>query len=234
MDTDGITAVAFGMLHKMLASLAGLVLVMGVLILVPAGTLDYWQAWLFLACYFAASLVLSLWLMKNDPALLQRRMRGGPFAEGERNQKIIMTITSLGFVGLLVIPGLDHRFRWSHVPPAIAVLGDLFLLAGWFGIFLVFRANSYAAATIQVEAGQKVISTGPYAIVRHPMYATALLMLLGIPLSLASWWGVLLWLLLLPALAWRLLDEERVLLRDLEGYAEYRRRVRFRLIPLIW
>jgi len=222
------------MLHKMLASLAGLVLVMGVLIFVPAGTLDYWQAWLFLACYFAASLLLSLWLMKNDPALLQRRMRGGPFAEGERNQKIIMTITSLGFVGLLVIPGLDHRFGWSHMPPAIAVLGDLFLLAGWFGIFLVFRANSYAAATIQVEAGQKVISTGPYAIVRHPMYATALLMLLGIPLSLASWWGALLWLLLLPALAWRLLDEERVLLRDLEGYAEYRRRVRFRLIPLIW
>jgi protein-S-isoprenylcysteine O-methyltransferase Ste14 len=222
------------MLQKMVASLLGLIIVMAALIFVPAGTVDYWQAWLFLGCYFAASLLLSLWLMRHDPALLQRRMRGGPFAEGERNQRIIMTLTSIGFVGLLVIPGLDHRFGWSRVPSAVVVLGDLFLLAGWFGIFLVFRANSYAAATIQVEAGQKVISSGPYAIVRHPMYATALLMLLGIPLSLASWWGALLWLLLLPALAWRLLDEERVLVRDLDGYADYRRRVRFRLIPLIW
>ena len=110
----------------------------------------------------------------------------------------------------------------------------MLLLAGWFGIFVVFRANSYAAATIQVSAGQKVISTGPYAIVRHPMYAAALLMLFGIPLALGSWWGVLAWAALLPALAWRLTDEERVLLRDLDGYADYRRNVRSRLIPFIW
>ena len=199
-----------------------------------AGTLDYWQAWLFLASYFVASLLLSLWLMRHDPALLQRRMRGGPFAEDERSQKIIMTITSIGFVALLVVPGLDRRFEWSEMPTAVAILGDLLLLAGWYGIFVVFRANSYAAATIQVTSGQKVISTGPYAIVRHPMYATALLMLLGIPLSLASWWGVLVWAALLPTLAWRLIDEEQVLLRDLDGYADYRRKARWRLIPGIW
>jgi protein-S-isoprenylcysteine O-methyltransferase Ste14 len=221
-------------LLKLLISLGTLILVMGAIIFVAAGTLAYWQAWLFLACYLAASLAISVWLVRNDPELLQRRMRGGPFAEGERNQKIIMSITSLGFVALLVVPGLDHRFGWSQVPNSVAILGDLLLLAGWFGILTVFRANSYAAATIQVTAGQAVISTGPYAIVRHPMYATALLMLFGIPLALASWWGVVVLLGLLPALAWRLLDEERVLLRDLRGYAEYRAKVRFRLIPHIW
>ena len=214
------------MLRKMFVSLVGLIIVMAALIFVPAGTLDYWQAWLFLASYFVASLLLSLWLMRHDPALLQRRMRGGPFAEDERSQKIIMTITSIGFVALLVVPGLDRRFEWSEMPTAVAILGDLLLLAGWYGIFVVFRANSYAAATIQVTSGQKVISTGPYAIVRHPMYATALLMLLGIPLSLASWWGVLVWAALLPTLAWRLIDEEQVLLRDLDGYADYRRKAR--------
>jgi protein-S-isoprenylcysteine O-methyltransferase Ste14 len=219
---------------KLLASLFGLILVMGALVFIPAGTLDYWQAWLFLVCYFAASLVVSIWLEHNDPALLERRMRGGPFAEGERSQKVIMTITSIGFLALLVVPGLDHRFGWSLMPEAVAVLGDLLLFAGWMGILAVFRANTYAAATIQVTSGQSLISTGPYAIVRHPMYAAALLMLLGIPISLGSWWGALVLLALLPALAWRLIDEERLLLRDLEGYADYRRKVPWRLIPHVW
>ena len=120
------------------------------------------------------------------------------------------------------------------MPAAIAILGDALLLAGWYGIYVVFRANSYAAATIRVDSGQRVISTGPYAIVRHPMYAAALMMLLGIPVGLGSWWGVLVWAALLPTLAWRLLDEERVLLRELDGYADYRRKVRWRLIPGIW
>jgi len=222
------------MLRKGLVSLAGLALAMGALIFVPAGTLDYWQAWLFLGCYFGASVVVSLWLMRNDPALLERRMRGGPLAEGERNQKIIMTITSIGFVALLVVPGLDRRFGWSHMPGVIAVVGDVLLLTGWWGILQVFRANTYAAATIQVAAGQTVISTGPYGVVRHPMYAAALLMLLGIPVALGSWWGVLVFAAIIPALAWRLLDEERVLVRGLDGYAAYKRKVRWRMIPHIW
>jgi protein-S-isoprenylcysteine O-methyltransferase Ste14 len=219
---------------RLLISLAGLALAMGALIFASAGTLDFWQAWLFLACYFAASLVVSLWLQRHDPALLRRRMRGGPFAEGERSQKIIMTITSIGFIALLVVPGFDRRFGWSEMPDAVAIIGDVLLLAGWLGILAVFRANSYAAATIQVASGQKVVSTGPYAIVRHPMYAAALLMLLGIPISLGSWWGALVQIALLPALGWRLLDEERLLLRDLEGYAGYRRKVPWRLIPHLW
>jgi protein-S-isoprenylcysteine O-methyltransferase Ste14 len=222
------------MLLKTLASLAALILVMGAIIFAAAGTTAYWQAWLFLACYLAASLVVSFWLVRNDTALLERRMHGGPFAEGERSQKIIMAITSLGFVALLVVPGLDRRFGWSSMPGFVAILGDLLLLLGWLGILAVFRANSYAAATIQVTSGQTVISTGPYALVRHPMYAAALLMLLGIPIALGSWWGALVLLALIPALGWRLIDEERLLLRDLDGYAEYRRKVRWRLIPYIW
>lgn len=222
------------MLLKTLASLVALVLVMGAIIFAAAGTTDYWQGWLFLACYFAASLVVSFWLARNDTALLERRMRGGPFAEGERSQKIIMAITSLGFVALLVVPGLDRRFGWSSMPGLVAILGDLLLLLGWLGILAVFRANSYAAATIQVTSGQTVISTGPYAVVRHPMYAAALLMLLGIPVALGSWWGALVLAALVPALGWRLIDEERLLLRDLDGYAEYRRKVRWRLLPYIW
>jgi protein-S-isoprenylcysteine O-methyltransferase Ste14 len=219
---------------KTLASLIGLIVVMGALIFGAAGTFDYWQGWAFLASYFSASLVVSVWLVRYDPALLERRMRGGPFAETEPNQRIIMAFTSLGFIALLIVPGLDHRHGWSHMPDFVAILGNILLLAGWLGILFVFRANSYAAATIQVTSGQTVISTGPYAIVRHPMYAAALLMLLGIPIALGSWWGIVVFVALLPALAWRLLDEERVLLRDLDGYADYRRRVRYRLIPLIW
>jgi protein-S-isoprenylcysteine O-methyltransferase Ste14 len=222
------------MLVKGFASLVALMLVMGGLIFASAGTFDYWQAWLFLACYFTASLVISGWLLRNDPALLERRMRGGPFAEGERNQKIIMTITSLGFLAGLVVPGLDRRFGWSHMPDALAILGAALHLLGWFGILAVFRANTYAAATIRVEAGQKVISTGPYAFVRHPMYAAALLMIFAIPIALGSWWGLLMFAAILPALGWRLLDEERVLVRDLDGYADYRHKVRWRLIPGIW
>lgn len=222
------------MLIKLLASLIALIAVMGALIFGAARTLDYCQGWLFLASYFLASLVVSFWLVRNDRELLERRMRGGPFAEGERSQKVIMTITSLGFIALLVVPGLDRRFGWSHMSDALAIFGNLLLLAGWLGILAVFRANTYAAATIQIAQGQTVISTGPYAVVRHPMYAAALLMLLGIPISLGSWCGVLVLAALLPALAWRLLDEEGVLMRVLEGYADYRRKVPWRLIPYVW
>jgi protein-S-isoprenylcysteine O-methyltransferase Ste14 len=222
------------MMLKAAVSLVALMLVMGAMIFIAAGTLDYWQAWLFLTCYFAASLIVSLWLKSHDPALLQRRMRGGPFAEGERSQKIIMSITSLAFVALLVIPGFDRRYGWSDAPDWVAIVGDALLLTGWAGILAVFRANSYAAATIQVATGQTVISTGPYGVVRHPMYSAALVMFLGMPLALGSWWGVLVMAALVPTLAWRLLDEERVLLRDLNGYGDYRRKVHWRLIPLVW
>jgi protein-S-isoprenylcysteine O-methyltransferase Ste14 len=207
---------------------------MAALLFLPAGTLRYWQAWTFPAVYFSLSLAITVYLTKSDPELLQRRMSGGPMAEEEPAQKIIMSLASLGFFGLLVVPGLDHRFGWSHMPALVALAGDALVVLGWLGIFLVFRENSFSSATIELAPDQRVISTGPYARVRHPMYAAALVMLLGMPIALASWWGVLIIVALLPALIWRLADEEKFLARNLPGYAEYQRKVRFRLMPRVW
>ena len=220
--------------RKGFVSLSILFLVMAAFLFVSAGTLRYWQAWVYLAVYFTASIAITLYLVKQDPALLARRMSGGPFAEKEPTQQIIMTLTSIGFIALIIVPALDHRFGWSHVPISGVLLGNLLMLLGWLGIYFVFRENSFAATTIQTSADQRVIATGPYAFVRHPMYAAALVMLLGISPALGSWWGVLIVLAILPALIWRLLDEERFVVRNLPGYSEYQVRVRYRLLPFIW
>jgi protein-S-isoprenylcysteine O-methyltransferase Ste14 len=222
------------MLKKAFGGLAVLLLVMASLLFAAAGTLSYWQAWTFLVVYFAASLAISFYLIRKDPALLARRMSGGPFAEKEPVQRLIMSITSLGFIGLLVFPAVDHRLGWSDLPGWAAIAGDVIMLLGWLGIYFVFRENSFASATIESSADQRVISTGPYAWVRHPMYAAALVLLLGIPLALGSIWGVLIVLALVPVLIWRLMDEERFLVDHLPGYREYQGRVRYRLLPLIW
>jgi protein-S-isoprenylcysteine O-methyltransferase Ste14 len=220
--------------RKAFVGLVILFLVMAVLVFVPAGTLHYWQAWLYLAVYFGASIAISIYLVRKDPALLARRMSGGPFAEKEPAQRIIMWITSVGFIALAIVPALDHRFGWSNVPAYAVLLGDVVVLLGWLGIYFVFRENSFAAATIQSSADQRVISTGPYARARHPMYAAALVMLLGISPALGSWWGIPIVVAILPALIWRLKDEERFLVRNLPGYPEYLSEVRYRLLPFVW
>ena len=220
--------------RKALRGVLFLFLAMAALLFIPAGTFDYWQAWLFLAVYFALSLAITLYLMQHDPQLLARRMSGGPTAEKEPTQKIIMWFASLGFIGLLVVPALDHRFGWSHMPPYLVVAGDALMALGWLAIFLVFKENTFTSATIELAPDQKVISTGPYALVRHPMYGGALIMLLGVPIALGSWWGVLVLVATLPALVWRLLDEERFLARHLPGYVAYQSEVRYRLVPLVW
>jgi protein-S-isoprenylcysteine O-methyltransferase Ste14 len=224
-----------GSLHqKAFGGLAILLLVMASLLFAAAGTFDYWQAWTFLAVYFTASLAITLYLMKEDPALLMRRMSGGPFAEKEPVQRIIMSFASIGFIGLLVLPGIDHRLAWSRMPIHVAIAGDLLVALGWLGIFLVFRENSFSSAIIELAADQRVISTGPYALVRHPMYVSGLVMLLGVPVALGSWWGVLIIAAIFPALVWRLLDEEKFLASHLPGYTAYQSRVRYRLLPLVW
>jgi len=219
---------------KAFAGLLLLFLAMAALLFIPAGARAWWQAWTFLSVYFTASLALTLYLVKEDPALLQRRMRGGPTAEKEPVQKIIMSIASLGFVGLLVVPALDHRFGWSRMPPYVALAGDVLVGAGWLAIFFVFRENSFTSAIIELAPDQKVVSSGPYAMVRHPMYSGALVMLLGIPIALGSWWGVLIVAAFLPALIWRLVEEERFLAKNLAGYAAYQSRVKYRLLPWAW
>ena len=212
-------------------SLVVLVAVMGLLLFIPAGTVRYWQAWAYLAVYFASSLLITLDLMKNDPALLQRRMNGGPTAEKDTTQKIIMLLVSVGFIASLVVPALDHRFMWSRVPLAVVVAGDALIVLGFYIVFRVFKANTFGSATIEIAENQHVISTGPYALVRHPMYAGGSLLFIGMPLALGSYWGLLPFAAMLPALIWRLLDEERFLTRNLLGYSEYCARLRWRLIP---
>jgi protein-S-isoprenylcysteine O-methyltransferase Ste14 len=214
--------------------LVGLAVVMGLLLFIPAGTVHYWQAWVYLAIFTGASLLTTLYLMKRDPALLERRMKGGPTAEKRLSQKIIMVFTFFGFIALLFVPALDHRFAWSAVPPGVIVAGDVLVAIGFYLIFLVYRENTYTSATIEVAEDQKVISTGPYAIVRHPMYASASLYILGTPLALGSYWGFVPLAAMMPFLIWRLFDEERFLATNLPGYSEYQERVRHRLVPFVW
>jgi protein-S-isoprenylcysteine O-methyltransferase Ste14 len=209
-------------------------LAMGLLLFVPAGSVHYWQAWVYLSIFMGASFLITLYLMNTDPALLERRMSGGPIAEKRPTQKFIMLCTSIGFIALLVVPGFDHRFGWSTVPLSVVVAGDVLVAIGFFLIALVYRENTFTSATIEIAENQKVISTGPYAIVRHPMYASASLYLLGTPVALGSYWGLVPLGAIMPFLIWRLLDEERLLAKDLPGYTEYQKRVRHRLVPFLW
>ena len=215
------------------ASIIGL-LAMAALLFVPAGTFDYWQAYLFMAVFAGASAAITVYLAIKDPKLLERRMKAGPTAEKQTTQKIIMVFALLGFVALLVVPALDRRFMWSPVPPYVSLIGNFLVALGFLLVYFVIRENSYAASTIQVAEGQTVISTGPYAVVRHPMYAGALPLLIGTPLALGSWAGLIALALFMPALIWRLLDEERFLHEHLLGYTEYTRKVRYRLLPFVW
>ncbi len=215
------------------STILGAILV-AALIFLSAGTLDYWQGWVFFALFFAASSAIGVYLAIYNPILLERRMRAGPTAEKETSQKIIMFFTFLGFIALLVFPALDYRFKWSPVPAYVSVAGDVLVALGFLLTFIVTLQNEYAASTIQVAEGQKVVSTGLYAYVRHPMYAGVLPLLAGMPLALGSWWGLFGLVLIVPALIWRLVDEEKFLRQNLAGYTEYSLKVRYRLIPFFW
>jgi protein-S-isoprenylcysteine O-methyltransferase Ste14 len=211
-----------------------LILVLGVCLFGAAGTLGFWQAWVYLGVFSACVVGITAWLWRADPALLQRRLSAGPLAEPQRSQQVIQLLAGVAFVVLFVVCGLDRRFAWSTLPAALSLAADGGVVLGFLVVFLTFRENSYTAASIQVSAEQQVVSSGPYAIVRHPMYAGALLMLLASPIALGSWWGLLGFVALLGAICWRLLDEERFLLSNLAGYAAYTRAVRYRLAPRIW
>jgi protein-S-isoprenylcysteine O-methyltransferase Ste14 len=207
---------------------------LALLTLWPAGTLAYWQAWLFLAVFTACTLAITLWLMKHDPALLERRTKVGPVAEAEPSQKLIQSIASLAFVALFVVAGLDHRYAWTHAPVPLVVLGDLLVALGLYLVFRVFAANTFTSATIETAPEQQVISTGPYAIVRHPMYVGALVMLAGVPLALGSVVGLVALVPMKLAIMARAVAEERYLDAHLPGYAGYRARVRYRFVPRVW
>jgi protein-S-isoprenylcysteine O-methyltransferase Ste14 len=208
--------------------------VMAAALFLPAWSIGYWQAWVFLAVFSVSVTAITLYLVKRDPQLLARRVRGGPAAEKERTQQVIQSIAGLAFVAIFVVSALDHRFSWSSVPDYVVCGGDVLVGLGLWTVFRVFKENSFTSATIEVGADQKVISSGPYSIVRHPMYTGAFVMLAGVPLALASWWGMLAVIPLVSVIVWRIFDEERFLTRHLAGYADYLTGVRYRLLPGIW
>ncbi len=211
-----------------------LFLVMSSSIFLPAWTFNYWQAWTFLAVFFGSVLAITIYLMKKDPKLLERRVRGGPSAEKEKSQQVIQSIAGIAFIAIFLISALDHRFGWSAVSLFIVLVGDVLVALGLLVVFLVFRENTFTSATIEIATDQKVISTGPYSLVRHPMYSGAFIMLLGVPIALGSWWGLLAVIPLILVIVARLFDEEKFLAQSLVGYPEYLNRVLYRLIPFVW
>jgi protein-S-isoprenylcysteine O-methyltransferase Ste14 len=208
--------------------------VFGMILFLAAFTFNYWQAWVLLAMYAVSAWIPSIYLMRTNPVALQRRMRGGPAAETRMVQKVVMGGVWMSLAAMLVVSALDHRFGWSSVPTALCVVGDVLVAVGLGVVMLVLIQNSYAGGTVQVEAGQKLASTGLYGVVRHPMYTGNVIMMVGVPLALDSYWGLVFVIPHLIVLAVRIRDEEKLLQEELDGYHEYTLKVRYRVVPLIW
>jgi protein-S-isoprenylcysteine O-methyltransferase Ste14 len=219
---------------KAFSGLVFLTIIIGLALFLSAGTTDYPQAWIFITLFFLSTAAITFYLMKKDPALLERRVKAGPTAEKQASQKVIQSIAQIAFLSTLLLPGFDRRFQWTHVPTAGIIVGDLLVVGGLLIVFLVFKENTFTSATIEVGKDQEVISTGPYSIVRHPMYSGALIMLFGMPLALGSWIGLVSFLPMLLVIVSRLFEEEKYLTEHLAGYRQYCSKVHSRLIPGIF
>lgn len=210
-------------------------IVLGLVLFLPAWSLRYWQAWVFIFVFALTANFLGLYLSLTDPALLERRKQVGPAAEQSIGQKIIMSLAFIAIFALLIFCSLDNRFGWSpRMPVFLSICGDLLVATGLLLNLLVFKENSYGGASIRTETDQVVITTGPYAVIRHPMYSFTIIMMAGVPLALGSFWGLAVLLVQVPVLIWRILDEETLLKKDLPGYDEYMKKVKYRLFPYIW
>ncbi|MFC2043042.1 methyltransferase family protein [Chloroflexota bacterium] len=209
----------------------GAILVLSAMFFLPAGTLAYYEAWGYLAILFIPMLFVLFYLLKNDPGLLARRMKT---REREAEQKLIIKLSFIPFLLAFLLPGFDKRFGWSNVPVGMVAMADILVLLGYGIVFLVFRENRYASRVVEVEQEQTVISSGPYAMIRHPMYLGSLLLYILSPLALGSYWAMIPAILIIPVIIARIRNEESVLARDLSGYQEYMQKTRYRLIPGMW
>ena len=216
---------------KAFTGLIWLQIIMAVMLFAPAWTLHFWEAWIFWLLFSVLSAVVTFYFLKHDPGLVESRLKVGPTAEQEKSQKIIQTLTAILWCALIIVPGIERHFHASRIPAPLVLLGDAIVAVGYYIVFLALRENRWAASIIQVRPGQSVISTGPYAIVRHPMYSGGVLMILA---TLGSLWAFVCAVLLCGIIAARLLDEERYLSRNLPGYEGYCQKVRYRLIPHVW
>jgi protein-S-isoprenylcysteine O-methyltransferase Ste14 len=206
----------------------------GLMLFLPAGTFDYWHAWVFLAVFALATWIPSVYLMRTNPAALERRMRAGPLAETRTLQRIVIAVMFICFPATFVVSALDHRFGWSSVPAGVSLVGDVLVAIGLGVAMVVVIQNGYAAANVTVEAGQTLVAKGLYGIVRHPMYTGNIILMVGIPLALGSYWGLVFLIPGLVVLALRIRDEEDLLTQELNGYREYAQRVHYRLVPYLW
>jgi protein-S-isoprenylcysteine O-methyltransferase Ste14 len=219
---------------KAIAGAVWLLLVIALMLFVSAGSIHFWQGWIYWSVLCASVVAITIYFLRYDPNLVARRTSAGPIAEPERIQKVIQGIASALFCALLIVPGLDHRFHWSSMHFPVMLTGDTLVAISFAIIFTVFKENSYAASVVQVEKEQRVISTGLYEYVRHPMYAGAALLIIATPLALGSWWGIPVGLVLCAVVVVRLFDEERRLAADFPGYEEYCRNVLYRIVPGVW
>ncbi len=217
-------------LKALLLYLAALA-VIGAILFLPAGTLDYWQAWAYMAVVFVPAAFVIIYFLAKDRQFLERRLKT---KEKEKDQQLVQAVGGVIFIIGFLLPGLDRRLGWSSVPAEFSLAADLVTLLGYGLVFLVFRENIYAGRTVRVEKGQKVISTGSYSVIRHPMYLGTLLLYLATPIALGSYVALPLFLLMVPLLAFRIRNEEQVLCRELGGYREYCGKVRYRLVPGVW
>ena len=206
-------------------------IIFGLIILISAGTFNYWQAYLYLSILMVPMAFVVVYFLKNDPKFLERRTRA---KEKEKEQLVIQIVFSLIFLSGFILPGLDKRFGWSDVSSVIVIIADAVIFLGYILVFSVFRQNSYASRIVEVEIDQKIITTGLYSIVRHPMYIGVIVMYVPTPLALGSYWGLIPMATIPLALMFRILNEEKVLRKDLPGYTEYCQKTRYRLIPFIW
>ena len=219
------------LLIKVLIRLVLAIIVLGLVFFLPAGSIKFWEAWAYMGVLFIPMIFVLIYLLKKDPELLERRMK---MKEKEEPQKACIKLSLLVFFIAFIIPGFDYRFEWSKVLFIVVIIADLFVFIGYLLFFLVLKENTYASRIIEVEKGQKVISTGPYVIIRHPMYVAVLMMYVLSPLALGSYWAVLAVLPLPVLIIFRIKNEEKILIDKLPGYREYTQKVKYRLIPYIW
>ncbi len=218
---------------KMWFGLVAAFVLIALAVFLSAGTLNYWQGWLYMGVGVVSSVLLTMNIVK-DPALLERRTKFGPGSEGRPIQKIIVAMTGIPVIAAFIVPGLDRRFGWSSVPPWLSVFGNIVIIISIWMVYRVFKENSFGAATVVVSSEQKVVSTGPYSVVRNPMYSSAVVYFIGLSLALGSYWGLIAAFLTIIGFVLRLLDEERFLSENLPGYKGYCLKVRWHLIPGIF
>ena len=221
--------------RRALLGVLQLQVILALLLFVPAWSVRYWQGWIFWIVFTGCALLVTLYFLEHDPRLIESRLRVGSRAEREATQKRILAAAMPLFAALMVVPAIEWRVRGGSIVPAwLVIVADVLVAAGYAVVFFVFRENGHASSVIEVKGGQRVISTGPYAHVRHPMYSGGMVMILGTPLALGSVWGYVPALLLCGVIVARLLDEERFLAANLPGYDAYLRKVRHHLVPGVW